>query len=75
MSAKSNGSIYQNPGFFVAVALFLVYLVCWALLLGIFRGAAFAGLPLITWSMIILGVAGVCLSVIFIYTIDKWEKN
>lgn len=75
MSARSKGSIYQNPGFIVAVALFVVYMVCWVLFMGIFRGAALAGLPLITWSQVILGVLGVCLSVVLIYTIDKWEKR
>lgn len=73
MSMKSSSS--TNPGLFMGALLFCIWLLCWAVLMGVFRGSQIGGLPLITWSQIILGVLAVVVGVIAVPLLDKWERS
>ena len=65
----------RNPGLWLAACLFGLWLLCWAVLLGPLRAAQFGGLPLITWSQILLGVLAIIVSIVAIPLLIRWERE
>lgn len=65
----------KNPGLLTGVLLLGTWLLCWLVLMGFLRTDQLAGLPLITWSQIILGILAVVLSAVLILPLDKWERH
>ena len=72
--SKENKSA-RHWGFSWAVIIFCLWLGFWIVLMGFLPKAQAAGLPLITWSQIFLGVFAVCVSVFGIFKLERFEKK
>ena len=70
MSRKPAG---MHPGLSLAIVVVVLYAISLVVFLGFFPGTMVAGLPLLTWSLILVSVLAVCLSVVFIYRMESWE--
>jgi hypothetical protein len=66
---------FKNPGFRLAMLIFLLYLLFWLILFGFLPGVKLGAVPLITWGMSLLGVAAVCIGAAAILPLEKWEKG
>jgi hypothetical protein len=73
MSKENNSA--KHWGFSWAIAIFCLWLGFWIILMGFLPKAQAAGLPLITWSQILLGVFAVCISVFGIFRLERFEKK
>lgn len=67
----------RNPGVLCAVGLAAAWWAAWVVLMGCqFRSDHCPiGVPLITWSMIALGVLSILLSIVLIFKMDAFEKK
>lgn len=65
----------RNPGPYLAAVLVSLWVVCWIVFMGFLRKAVWAGVPYITWSMIVFGVIAIIVSVIAIPLFDRYEKS
>lgn len=65
----------RNPGLVLGIAIFCVWLLCWVGLLGRFSTILVAGIPLITWGMMAIGVIAIIVSIIAIPALSKWEDS
>jgi hypothetical protein len=63
----------MHPGLSLAIVIVALYVVSLVVFLGILPSAQVAGLPLVTWSLMLVGALAVCLSVVFIYRMGNWE--
>jgi hypothetical protein len=66
---------FRNPGLFLGVLIFAVWLLCWVLFMGPLGHIVIAGLPLLTWSQIVLGIVAILISAASIIPLDKWERS
>lgn len=71
---KSRISI-KSPGMMWALVIFILWLVFWIILMPFLPKVLVLGIPLITWSQILLGVFAVCVSVAAIFQLERWEKE
>jgi hypothetical protein len=65
----------KNPGLILGIVIFFIWLLCWIGLMGRFSSIQLAGIPIITWGMIVIGVTAVIASVIAIPILSKWEDS
>jgi hypothetical protein len=72
--SKDYNSI-KNPGLFLGIVIFGAWLLCWIGIIGRFSSIQLAGIPVITWGMIVIGVAAVIASVLAIPALSKWEDS
>jgi hypothetical protein len=65
----------RNPALWLAASLFGLWVLCWIVLMGPLRAVQVAGLPLITWSQILLGVLAIVVSIVAIPFLNRWERG
>jgi uncharacterized membrane protein len=65
----------KNPGIYLAILLIGLWILCWIVFLGFLRRAVWAGVPAITWSMIVFGVIAIIVSIIAIPIFKKFENG
>ncbi len=65
----------RHPGLWLAAFLFGLWLLCWVVFFGPLRAVQVAGLPLITWSQILLGVLAIVVSIVAVPLLDRWERG
>ncbi len=65
----------KNPGLYLGIVIFGAWLLCWIGIIGRFSSIQLAGIPLITWGMIVIGVVSVIASVVAIPVLSKWEDS
>lgn len=66
---------WSHPGFKYGFIMVALYFLSWLFFMGFMPKSVVGGLPLITWSMIILGVLAVCVSVALIGPMERHEKE
>jgi hypothetical protein len=64
-----------HPGLRGAAALAVLWGLAWVVFYALFPGARVLGLPLLTWSLIGVGVFSVVLSLALIPRLEEWERR
>jgi hypothetical protein len=59
----------------LGIIIFVLWLLCWIFFMVAFRNVAILGLPLLTWSQIVLGAIAIVISALAIIPLDKWERS
>lgn len=72
---RSEKQASRHPGFWVAVWIFALYLVFLVVFLVFFPKVEVAGLPLVTWSMILVAVGALCVATVRIFSMTEWEER
>ncbi len=65
----------RSPGVRLALVLAALWVLSWVLFQGLLPDARLAGLPLVTWSHILVGVLAVAFGLIAIPLLDRWESR
>ena len=73
MASTNGDGSRRNPGPFFAWFLIALWILCWIVFMGFFRKDVWAGVPAITWSMIVLGIVAIIVSVIAIPAFKRFE--
>jgi len=66
---------FRSPGMIWGLVIFVLWLVCWIILMPFLPKAQILGIPLITWSQILLGVFAIVISIVAIFQLEQWEKS
>ena len=65
----------RNPGILLGIIIFVLWILCWIVFMVAFRNVLIAGIPLLTWSQIVLGALAIVISGLAIMPLDKWERS
>jgi hypothetical protein len=65
----------RNPGIVLGIIIFVAWILCWIVFMVAIPNVMIAGLPLLTWSQIVLGAVAVIISGLAIMPLDKWERS
>jgi hypothetical protein len=64
-----------SPGVRLSLVLAALWVLSWILFAGLFPGARLAGLPLVTWSHILVGILAVAFGLVAIPLLERWESR
>jgi uncharacterized membrane protein len=64
----------KNPGLYLGRILIVLWILCWIVFMGFFRKQVWAGVPAITWAMIVFGVVAIIVSIAAIPIFKKFES-
>lgn len=67
--------LIKSPGGLCALVLMAAWLASWALQMWLWPGMTLAGVPLITWSQIVLGALAIVTSIVLIWKMESYERQ
>jgi len=70
---EKDAVLKKNPGFRLGVALIILWVLGFASLATSSGSRELAGIPLVTWTMISIGVFSVIASIVIIPVQSRWE--
>ncbi len=70
---EKDGLLEKNPSFRLGVALIILWVLGFASLATGLGSREFAGIPLVTWTMMSIGVFSVIASIVIIPVQSRWE--
>jgi uncharacterized membrane protein (DUF485 family) len=66
---------FKHPGVRSAIVIGVLFLVFWAVFMGLAPETTFLGAPAIAWSQIALGIIAIGLSVAAVFQLERWDER